>query len=101
MKDKRSIEAEIFVYNEISFYISNSMPPSGRVMFGERKEIVLGGLILCKGNYAQYGVLCCSHSVLGKNKRPIYCRFLFLFQNVVVWMRECRDAAETVVLNCQ
>jgi hypothetical protein len=35
MKDKRSIEAEIFVYNKISFYVWNSMPPSGCMMFEE------------------------------------------------------------------
>jgi hypothetical protein len=56
MKDKRSIEVKIFVYNKISFYVLNSMPPSGRVMFEDHKEIGLGGLIVCTGNYAQYGV---------------------------------------------
>jgi hypothetical protein len=53
MKDKRSIEAECFVYNKISFYVLNSMPPSGCMMFEEHKETGLGGLILCKGNYTQ------------------------------------------------
>jgi hypothetical protein len=55
MKDKRSIETEMFVYNKIFFYIWNSMPPSGRMMFEEHKAIDLGGLILRKGNHAQNG----------------------------------------------
>jgi hypothetical protein len=56
MKDERSIEAEIFVYSKIPFYVLNGMPPSGRMMFEELKEIGLHVLILCKGNYTQYGI---------------------------------------------